>query len=35
MLRNIHFFNIKPGADARRILHLLDNDLAEHARPAQ
>ena len=32
MLRNIHFFNIKPGADERRILHLLDNDLAEHAR---
>ena len=32
MLRNIHFFNIKPGADEKRILHLLDNEIAEYAR---
>jgi hypothetical protein len=32
MLRNIHFFNLKPGADKERILHLMDHDLAEYAR---
>ena len=32
MLRNIHFFNIKPGADEERVLHLLDNEIAEYAR---
>jgi hypothetical protein len=32
MLRNIHFFHFKPGADQERILHLMDQDLAEYAR---
>jgi hypothetical protein len=32
MLRNVHFFHFKPGADKERILHLLDHDLAEYAR---
>ena len=32
MLRNIHFFNIKPGADEERILYLVDHELAELAK---
>jgi hypothetical protein len=32
MLRNIHFFNIKPGADEKRVLHLVDYELAEYAK---
>lgn len=32
MLVNIHFFNIKAGADEKRMLHLLDKDLAEYAK---
>jgi hypothetical protein len=32
MLRNIHFFNIKPGADAKRILTFLDHELVEYAK---
>jgi hypothetical protein len=32
MLRNIHFFRFKPGADKERILRLMDHDLAEYAR---
>ncbi len=32
MLRNIHFFNIKPSADANRILYFLDHELAEYAK---
>ena len=31
MLRNIHFFNIKPGADEARILSLVDHELVEYA----
>jgi hypothetical protein len=30
MLRVIHFFNLKPGADEERVLPLLNNDLADH-----
>ena len=32
MLRNIHFFNIKAGTDEKRMLHLLDNEVAEYAK---
>ena len=32
MLRNIHFFNIKSGVNEERILHLLDNEIAEYAK---
>jgi hypothetical protein len=32
MLRNIHFFHFKPGADQERVLRLMDHDLAEYAR---
>jgi len=32
MLRNIHFFNIKPGVGKERILYLLDHKVAEHAQ---
>ena len=32
MLRNIHFFNIKPGADEERILYLLDHELVALAK---
>ena len=32
MLRNIHFFNIKPGADEARILYLGDHELVEYSR---
>ena len=32
MLRNIHFFNIKPGADEKRILYLMDVKWAESAK---
>jgi len=32
MLRNIHFFNIKPGVDEERILYLFDHLVAEHAK---
>jgi hypothetical protein len=32
MLRNIHFFNIKPGAGEERILWLWDHELAEYAK---
>ena len=32
MLRNIHFFNLKPGADRERILSLIDHNLAEYAK---
>jgi hypothetical protein len=31
MLRNIHFFNIRPGADEKRMLYILDHDVAEYA----
>ena len=31
MLRNIHFFNLKEGADAERILGLVNNELAAYA----
>ena len=31
MLRNIHYFSIKPGADAERMLHLLDNEFAAYS----
>lgn len=31
MLRNIHFFNIKEGADEARMRHMLDVELAENA----
>jgi len=32
MLRSIHFFSIKPGADEKRMLHLMDNEFAEYAK---
>ena len=32
MLRNIHFFSIKPGVDAARIVHLWDHDIAAYAK---
>jgi hypothetical protein len=32
MLRNLHFFNIKPGVDEARILYLWDHVVAEYAR---
>ena len=32
MLRNIHFFNIKEGADEKRVLQLLDNEIVELAK---
>ena len=32
MLVNIHFFNIKAGADEKRMLHLGDKDVAEYAK---
>jgi hypothetical protein len=32
MLRNIHFFNIKSGADEARMLSLMDHELAEYAK---
>ncbi len=32
MLRNIHFFNIKPGVDVARILSLVDHEFAEYAK---
>ena len=32
MLRNIHFFNIKPGADEERILSLVDHELVAFAK---
>ena len=31
MLRNIHFFSIRSGADERRMLYILDHDVAEYA----
>ncbi len=32
MLRNIHFFNIKPGADEQRMLHIMDHEFAEYTK---
>ena len=32
MLRNHHFFTIKPGADTDRILSLMDNEFAAYAK---
>ena len=32
MLRNLHFFNIKPGVDEARILYLWDHVVAEYAQ---
>ena len=32
MLRNIHFFNIMPGADTERILYLLAHDHVAYAK---
>jgi hypothetical protein len=32
MLRNIHFFNIKPGADKERVLYLGDHEMVEYAK---
>ncbi len=32
MLRNIHFFNIKPGADEARMLHLVNHEVAQYAQ---
>lgn len=32
MLRNIHFINIKPGASEKRMLYLMDNELADYAK---
>ena len=32
MLRNIHFFNIKSGIDKKRILHLIDHEIADYAK---
>jgi len=32
MLRNIHFINIKPGADEERMLYLLNHEYAEYAK---
>ena len=32
MLRNIHFTNIKPGADEARILSLVNHELVEYAK---
>ena len=32
MLRNIHFFNIKPGADEKRMLYLMNEMLGNHAK---
>ena len=31
MMRNIHFFNLAPGADERRVIELWDGALAEFA----
>ena len=31
MMRNIHFFDLAPGADERRALELRDGVLAEYA----
>ena len=30
MMRNIHFFNLKEGADEKRILRLLDGAIKDH-----
>ncbi len=32
MLRNIHFFNLKPGAAEKRILYLMDVEFANYAK---
>jgi hypothetical protein len=32
VLRNIHFINIKPGASEKRMLYLMDNELADYAK---
>tara|TARA_A100001037_G_C15073989_1_gene600835 strand:- start:96 stop:425 length:330 start_codon:yes stop_codon:yes gene_type:complete len=31
MMRNIHFFNLAPGADEKRVLELWDGPIAEFA----
>jgi hypothetical protein len=32
MLRDIYFFNIKEGADEKRVLQLLSNEVVEYAK---
>jgi hypothetical protein len=32
VLRNSHYFNIKPGVDAERIISIIDNEIAAHAK---